>query len=183
MSKYRKEQAIIATLIGGGLRRSEVTKLRLCDVFETFLFLRETKTKKDYKQEVNLQLMPIIQAYKELRIKQEAKLSDSLFQVSDRTIARIVKRHADRVGIDHHVSPHSLRATFATIQLDLGVSVDKVARNMRHNSIQSTMRYDKRRLQGMDNPVNLMDFTENSKKDLQNSNNLVKHTQGLENDR
>ena len=59
--------------------------------------------------------------------------------------ARTVQRLARRAGIDGHISPHSLRHTFATIALDTGTSLHALQDSMGHADPRTTRRYDRAR--------------------------------------
>ena len=156
--KGLQAKAFISLMAGGGLRRSEVLNLRLCDVFDTSVFLRDTKTGRDYHQEINLALLAFVHEWKTYRSKQGAIFNDLLFTVSESTLARTVKVLGQKINIQESISPHSLRATFATGLLDAGVPPNEVAFAMRHASLQSTMAYDKRKLSGEANSVNKLIF-------------------------
>lgn len=59
---------------------------------------------------------------------------------------RIVQRLAKRAGIEHHVSPHSLRHAFITAALDAGVPLRDVQEAASHADPRTTMRYDRARV-------------------------------------
>ena len=53
-----------------------------------------------------------------------------------------LRRLARAIGIDHPVSPHSLRRTFCIASLISGVSLRDMQYAMRHADTRTTMRYD-----------------------------------------
>lgn len=66
--------------------------------------------------------------------------------LSGRSVARIVKAAAKRVGIDPgRVAGHSLRAGFVTSALAAGVSPTDVCRQTHHRSVDMVSVYDRRR--------------------------------------
>lgn len=54
---------------------------------------------------------------------------------------RMIRRYADRAGIDRPVSPHMLRHTYATELLREGFDVREVQRLLRHQDIRTTVIY------------------------------------------
>lgn len=71
--------------------------------------------------------------------------ADPTKHVDTTTIYRIVKKHADRAGIDADtISPHCIRATFATTAYaELGADKDTLQELMGHTSVSTTSRYIK----------------------------------------
>lgn len=57
--------------------------------------------------------------------------------------ARIVKRLANRAGIEKRISPHSLRHTHATQALIAGVKLEHLSVALGHSDPRTTMRYDR----------------------------------------
>lgn len=58
---------------------------------------------------------------------------------------KVVKRLARRAGVEHRISPHSLRHTFATLSLDAGAAIRDVQYAMGHRDPRTTMAYDRGR--------------------------------------
>lgn len=61
--------------------------------------------------------------------------------VSDRYVRDLLKRLADRAGIEKRVHPHGLRHTFAKELHDNGVPVATISKLLGHSSIAVTARY------------------------------------------
>jgi integrase len=62
--------------------------------------------------------------------------------ICERTVARIVQRYAQSIGIDvSQVGAHSLRAGWATQALHDGVPEAQVAAHLRHSSLTTLLRY------------------------------------------
>lgn len=59
---------------------------------------------------------------------------------------RIVKRLAKRSGINHKISPHSLRHAFITNALDAGCTLRDVQEGASHSDPRTTSRYDRHRV-------------------------------------
>jgi integrase/recombinase XerD len=58
---------------------------------------------------------------------------------------RAVRRLAGKAGIAKHITPHSLRHTYATLALDSGVPLTDVQTDMGHRDPRTTRRYDRAR--------------------------------------
>ena len=70
---------------------------------------------------------------------------DSNARLDRHAAARIVRRLANRAGIDKRVTPHTLRHAFITAALDAGVPLRDVQEAASHADPRTTMRYDRAR--------------------------------------
>lgn len=59
--------------------------------------------------------------------------------------AKVLRRLARTAGVEHRISPHSLRHGFATLALDAGAAIRDVQAAMGHSDPRVTMRYDRAR--------------------------------------
>ena len=66
-----------------------------------------------------------------------------------RYVQRLIKDAAQRADIDKNVTPHRLRASVATILLDVGMPLDQVQKFLRHKRITTTQIYAETSLRGM----------------------------------
>lgn len=75
------------------------------------------------------------------------------------TVYRVVKKHADHAGIDaDSISPHALRATYATTVYDeLDMNVNDIRELMGHSSVSTTQRYIKSVNMIRNNPADKLD--------------------------
>lgn len=163
--KGRRDKAILAVLFGGGLRRSEVVKLRLADVRKTskgtvFLRLRSTKARKDSDQAIPLWAAQAVADVVKDRLENSAGEGDYLFisyrgkggniptthSFSDNGLYKVFKEYCQRAGVKVPASPHSARATAITKLLTDGLSHREVQEFSRHASVAMVEVYDKRRI-------------------------------------
>lgn len=172
-----RDRAILSCLFGGGLRRSEVKKLRIGDVRKSpqgtpFLYLRSTKARKDAEQAIPPWAIASIDSWIEIRLEQGAKDGDYLFTgftgqggvketnspISDVGIYRLFVHYCKAAGSDEFVSPHSARATAITKLLSDGLPHRLVQEFSRHSSVQMVELYDKRRIGVEENPGATLKF-------------------------
>ena len=175
--KGRRDRAILATLFGGGLRRSELIKLRLGDLRKTskgttFLRLRATKGKTDSDQALPKWAANYLWDLHKERSEARAQSGDFLFvsyrgrggkvatknPISPSGLYRIFVGYCNKAGIDTNVSPHSARATAITKLLDQGLTHREVQEFSRHASVQMVEVYDKRRISVDESPAKDLDF-------------------------
>ena len=162
--KGRRDTAILATLFGAGIRRSELVGLRIGDVKTTsnkttFLYLRHTKAKKDAEQAVPKWAANHLWSLIDERKKEGAKDADYVFlgytgrggqtrsdkPISDTGVYLLFRHYCQVVGAGTHATPHSARATAITKLLADGIPHRQVQEFSRHASIQMVEWYDKRR--------------------------------------
>jgi integrase/recombinase XerD len=138
-------RAILATLYGTGLRVSEATHLKVCDLDRErkVIHVRAGKGRKDRQVMLSDQLREVLVAY--WRWKHPA---DWLFPgakpgcpLARETVFDTCRKAARRAGIDKPVHPHSLRHAFATHLLDDGVSLVVIQALLGHRNLKTTARY------------------------------------------
>ena len=143
-----RDRAMLELLYSCGLRVSELTALRLSDLFFGEGYIRVLG--KGSKQ----RLVPIgnvarerIMIYMDCRESKKAKDKDILFLNNrGRALTRvmiftIIREAVERAGIDKTVSPHTFRHSFATHLLAGGASIRQVQEMLGHESIETTEIY------------------------------------------
>lgn len=146
-----RNRAIIETLYGCGLRVSELTTLKLSDLFFEEGFIKVTG--KGNKERF-VPIGPLTQKYiniyrKEVRIHLNIQPSfeDTLFlnrrgkQLTRAMIFTIVKRLAEKIGLNKNISPHTFRHSFATHLLENGANLSAIQLMLGHESITTTEIY------------------------------------------
>lgn len=146
-----RNRAIIETLYGCGLRVSELTSLKISDLYFDEGFIKVTG--KGDKQRL-VPISPITEKYitiyqKQVRVhhKIDPKDADTLFlnqhgrQLTRAMIFTIVKRLAEKAGIKKTISPHTFRHSYATHLLENGADLRAIQQMLGHESITTTEIY------------------------------------------
>ena len=146
-----RNRAIIETLYSCGLRVSELTELKISDLFFEEGFIKVTG--KGNKQRF-VPIGPLTQKYINLyknhvreQIKIETAFNDTLFlnqrgkQLSRAMIFTIVKTLGAKAGIEKNISPHTFRHSFATHLLENGADLRAIQMMLGHESITTTEIY------------------------------------------
>ncbi|MBO2545562.1 site-specific tyrosine recombinase XerD [Salegentibacter sp. BDJ18] len=146
-----RNRAILETLYGCGLRVSELTELKISDLFFKEGFIKVTgKGNKQRFVPVSTYTQKFINIYKdEVRIQQKInkEFSDTLFlnrrgnQLTRAMIFTIIKRLAKKAGIQKKISPHTFRHSFATHLLENGADLRAIQQMLGHESITTTEVY------------------------------------------
>ena len=146
-----RNRAIIETLYGCGLRASELTNLKLSDLFFNEGFIKVTgKGKKERFVPISPLTQKYISIYRnEIRIHMNIQPSfeDILFlnrrgkQLTRAMIFTIVKRLAEKIELHKNISPHTFRHSFATHLLENGADLSAIQMMLGHESITTTEVY------------------------------------------
>lgn len=147
-TKGKRDRAMLELLYSCGLRVSELTALRLSDLFfgEGYIRVMGKGSKQRLVPVGNVARERIMLYMDERKIK-DSKNKDILFlsnrgEALTRNMVFIIIREAvKRVGIDKSVSPHTFRHSFATHLLEGGASIRQVQEMLGHESIETTEIY------------------------------------------
>ncbi|MRX67741.1 site-specific tyrosine recombinase XerD [Flavobacterium resistens] len=146
-----RNRAILETLYGCGLRVSELTTLKISDLYFDEGFIKITgKGNKERFVPIGKLTKKYIEIYKDevrpnLIIKKG--FEDTLFlnrrgnQLTRAMIFTIIKDLAVRVGLHKNISPHTLRHSFATHLLENGADLRSIQLMLGHESITTTEIY------------------------------------------
>lgn len=147
-TKGKRDRAMLELLYSCGLRVSELTSLRLSDLFFGEGYIRVMG--KGNKQ----RLVPIgsvarerIMLYMDVRKAKDSRNKDILFlnnrggELTRVMIFTIIREAVMRAGINKTVSPHTFRHSFATHLLAGGASIRQVQEMLGHESIETTEIY------------------------------------------
>lgn len=146
-----RNRAILETLYGCGLRVSELTNLKLSDLYFDEGFIKVTG--KGDKQ----RLVPIVgatQKYINLYVKEirnhlniQPGFEDTVFlnrrgkQLTRAMIFTIIRQLCEKIGLKRPISPHTFRHSFATHLLENGADLRSIQLMLGHESITTTEIY------------------------------------------
>lgn len=146
-----RNRAIIETLYSCGLRVSELTHLKILDLFFEEGFLKVTgKGDKQRFVPIGVNTQKFINLYRQhwrSLIEIAAEHKDTLFlnqrgkQLTRAMIFTIVKKLAEKAGIQKSISPHTFRHSFATHLLENGADLRAIQMMLGHESITTTEIY------------------------------------------
>ncbi len=146
-----RNRAMLETLYGCGLRVSELTNLKLSDLFFEEGFIKVTgKGEKQRFVPILFSTQKFINLYvKEIRshLKIQSGFEDTLFlnrrgkQLTRAMIFTIIKQLAKAIGLNKSISPHTFRHSFATHLLQNDADLRSIQQMLGHESITTTEIY------------------------------------------
>ncbi len=139
-----RDTAILELLYGAGLRVSELTQLNLnsIDLEEAWVKVKG-KGNKERIVPLGRKSIESIQKY----LKNRGKEAGPLFlnaagkRLTVRTVQRLVKGRALKIGLMKRTTPHTLRHSFATHLLEEGADLRGIQELLGHSSLATTQRY------------------------------------------
>ncbi len=141
-----RDKAILELLYATGMRVSELCKLRICDLDDTFVKVYG-KGKKERVIPVGRLAIEAVDAFL-IRFRGETFEENAPLFVTFRgkpidrvTVWARVKAYADSAGIRKSISPHTLRHSFATHLLENGADLRLIQDMLGHEDIGTTDRY------------------------------------------
>ena len=143
-----RNQAIIETLYGCGLRISELVNLRLSDIDwkEEFVHVKG-KGNKARLVPLSVYNKTILQEYLQHHRPVPKNSKDTVFlnrrgnPMTRQMAFLVVKQLCDRASITKNVSPHTLRHSFATHLLQGGAGLEAIQEMLGHENIITTEIY------------------------------------------
>lgn len=146
-----RDRTILETLYSCGLRVSELTNLKLSDLYFDEGFIKVTgKGNKQRFVPIGKNTQKYINIYKnEVRttINIQKEFKDTLFlnnrgkQLTRAMIFTIIKQLAKKTGLQKTISPHTFRHSFATHLLENGADLRAIQLMLGHESITTTEIY------------------------------------------
>ncbi len=149
-----RDRAIVELLFSSGLRVSELANIDREHInTDKREFMVRGKGQKDRPVFISKNTSLIIKEYLETRTDNLAPLfinysknngitnTGDYKRLSSRSIERIINKYARLAGITKHVSPHTMRHSFATDLLMNGADIRSVQAMLGHSSISTTQIY------------------------------------------
>ena len=150
-----RDRAIIELLFSGGLRVSELCSLNRDSInLERREFMVRGKGKKDRPIFIDKSTAECIEDYLNMRAdtlpalflnnsanQQIPSTSGDFRRLTPRSIERIVQKYTRLAGITKHVTPHTMRHSFATDLLMNGADIRSVQSLLGHANISTTQIY------------------------------------------
>lgn len=146
-----RDRTILETLYSCGLRVSELTNLKISDLFFDEGFIKVTgKGDKQRFVPISASTQKYIRIYKDQvrsKINVQKEFEDTLFlnhlgkQLTRAMIFTTIKRLAIKINLEKTISPHTFRHSFATHLLENGADLRAIQMMLGHESITTTEIY------------------------------------------
>ncbi len=141
------DKTLIALTYACGLRVSELTNLKISNLFLDYGYLRCIgKGEKERVVPIYPEAITLVREYLNQR-KQNVNKSVYLFinskgnQVTRQYVYTLVKKLVRGLNLPENITPHSLRHTFATHLLDNGADLRSIQELLGHSDISTTQIY------------------------------------------
>ena len=142
---------MLEVLYSSGLRVSELTDLRLSNIYEDIGFLRVVgKGSKERLVPIGKDALKYLKIYRE-EVRVHVAIAeghrDYVFlnrrgkKLTRVMVFTIIKGLAKKVGLDKNISPHTFRHSFATHLIEGGADLRAVQEMLGHESITTTEIY------------------------------------------
>ena len=157
-------RTLLMTLYGTGMRRSELAHVKVGDIDSQRMMIRVVAGKRSKDRDLPLSpaLLETLREYwrwrkPKLYMFPARTLRHQLDQpISDKTVWIACSDAARRAGIKKHVTPHTLRHSWATHLLEAGTDLRTIQVLLGHGDLETTAQYlhlSQRHLQSVVNPL------------------------------
>jgi site-specific recombinase XerD len=166
--KSLKYRAILMAAYAGGLRVSEVVKLRVGDIDSDRMMVRidQGKGGKDRYVPLARRLLVVLREY-----WKAARPEGYLFpgrkpgrHITETTVYNNCRRAAKDAGLKKHIYTHTLRHSFATHHLDNGTNVRTIQMLLGHKNLNTTAIYTHVSNKQIESATSPLDLLEDRKK-------------------
>lgn len=157
-----KHRAMLMTAYGGGLRVSEVVRLRVDDIHSDrmLLHVRQGKGRKDRYTLLSQRLLQELRQYwRRMRPNPWLFPNRNNDPLSPTALQKIFAKAKKEAALTRGDGIHCLRHSFATHLLEGGIDLTLIARLLGHKNISTTTRYlhvTNRHVQGICSPLDLL---------------------------
>ena len=148
-----RDKALILIGFSGGFRRSELVNIHYDDIeFVTEgvkILIKRSKTDQSGEGSIkaipyfdNHEFCPVVALKNYVNKKFSNTNEGKIFNISDKSVALIIKRYAQKAGLDSSkYSGHSLRSGFATTAAEFGAEERNIMAMTGHKTTQMVRRY------------------------------------------
>ena len=148
-----RDKALILIGFAGGFRRSELVNIYYEDVEfvpeGVKILIKRSKTDQSGEGAIkaipyfdNQEFCPVIALKNYINNKFTDNFERRIFEISDKSVALIIKRYADKAGLDSsRYAGHSLRSGFATSAAEFGAEERNIMAMTGHKTTQMVRRY------------------------------------------
>ena len=148
-----RDKALILIGFSGGFRRSELVNIHYEDIeFVTEgvkILIKRSKTDQSGEGSVkaipyfdNQEFCPVVALRNYVNKKFSNTNEGKIFNISDKSVALIIKRYAEKAGLDSSkYAGHSLRSGFATTAAEFGAEERNIMAMTGHKTTQMVRRY------------------------------------------
>ena len=148
-----RDKALILIGFAGGFRRSELVNIYYEDVEFVSegvkVLIKRSKTDQSGEGAIkaipyfdNQEFCPVLALKNYINKKFTDNFERRIFEISDKSVALIIKRYADKAGLDSsRYAGHSLRSGFATTAAEFGAEERNIMAMTGHKTTQMVRRY------------------------------------------
>ena len=148
-----RDKALILIGFAGGFRRSELVNIDNEDIEfvkeGVKILIKRSKTDQSGEGTIkaipyfdNQEFCPVISLKTYIKEKFSNKNYGKVFDISDKSVALIIKRYAEKAGLDSsRYAGHSLRSGFATTAAEFGAEERSIMAMTGHKTTQMVRRY------------------------------------------
>ena len=148
-----RDKALILLGFSGGFRRSELVNILHEDIEFVpegiKILIKRSKTDQSGEGIVkaipyfdNQEFCPVLTLKDYINKKISKKNEDKIFEISDKSVALIIKKYAQKAGLDSSkYAGHSLRSGFATTAAEFGAEERNIMAMTGHKTTQMVRRY------------------------------------------
>ena len=149
----KRDKALILIGFAGGFRRSELVNIDYEDVEFVAegvkIFIKRSKTDQSGEGSIkaipyfeNQEYCPVLAFKNYFEDKFINKNDGRVFEISDKSVALIIKKYAEKAGLDSSkYAGHSLRSGFATTAAEFGAEERNIMAMTGHKTTQMVRRY------------------------------------------
>ena len=156
--------ALLMTLYGTGMRRAEVSLLKVSDIDSQRMMIRVERGKGGAGRDIPLSpaLLETLREYWSWKRPRTYLFASSESKrgkeqpISDKTVWYACKEAARHAGLSKQVTPHTLRHSFATHLLEGGTDLRTIQILLGHGDLETTAKYlhlSQRHLRAVANPL------------------------------